>query len=354
MTDKEGLKILAFTNDTASHVWRFDPQARRMNEQTPHQMALAPASRWGGDTLGADIVIMEMLSGTAMVDTAHNMGAKVIYEADDPVTDTYGKERKNLMHVSEEHKSSSIETIGKVDAVTTTNEILAKNLRRYTDAPIYVMPILMDYLYYGEAVSVELPKRNTDEIRIGWFGGAGHFEDLRMVLPALRKLIEKDKRVKFVYCGYGGMESESLAMKAQWGEDVLKEIPRERREFMPGVPEEYWPMKHRFMDLDIGICPLIDDNFNKHKEGTKWLEYSALGIPAVCSSTVYDRYVSHGKTGLIAKTEDGWYGSLLELIRKSNLRKQIGISAEKEVRDNYNADTSWQRWVKIYQDIVQK
>lgn len=352
--NEEGLKIIAFTNDTASHVWRLDPQARRMNRDTPHQMAMASAKEWQGDTLGADIVIMQMLSGTSMVDTAHNMGAKVIYEADDPVTDTYGKERKNLMHISDDHKKSSIETIAKADAVTTTNETLAENLRRYTDAPIYVMPILMDYEYYGEAVDAVMPKRNTDEIRIGWFGGAGHFEDLKMVLPGLKKVIERDKRVKFVYCGYGGMESDSLAMKAQWGEDVFKEIPRERREFMPGVPEEYWPMKHRFMDLDIGICPLIDDNFNKHKEGTKWLEYGALGTASVCSPTVYDRYVEHGKNGLIAKTESEWENHLLALVQDDTLRAKIATNAQDDVASNYGAEQTWTKWLDIYQKIVQK
>ena len=69
------------------------------------------------------------------------------------------------------------------------------------------------------------------------------------------------------YCRQRGLSEEDAVSMLVNGfcKDVFKELPRDRREFMPGVPEEYWPMKHRFMDLDIGIAPLIDDNFNKHK-----------------------------------------------------------------------------------------
>lgn len=346
------LKILAFTNGTASHIWRFDPIARRMNERTEHEMAVTLWDQWKGDTIGANIVIMEMLTSHAMVENCKAQGAKVIYEADDVVLDAYGRERKNLMHVDKNFRSSAIETIRKADALTVATPAMKKNYEQYTDAPIYVLPILMDYDIYGEPAAYEMPKRNTDEIRIGWFGGKGHFEDLKMVLPALKEVIKRDKRVKFVYCGYGGMESDSLAMFQHWGEDVLKEIPRERREFVPGVPEDFWPQKHRFMDLDIGIAPLIDDYFNRAKCVTKWYEYSALGIPTVASPTIYGKVIEHGKTGLIANDTKEWTNHLLALVQDENLRKKIGTAAAEEVEQNHNIEDRWQDWVDIYNKVL--
>lgn len=346
------LKVLAFTNGTASHIWRFDPIARRMNERTEHEMAVTTWDQWRGDTMGANIVVMEMLTSHAMVETAKNMGAKVIYEADDVVLDAYGRERKNLMHVDKEFRSSAIETIRKADALTVATEAMKENYSQFTDAPIYVLPILMDYDVYGGPASIELPKRNTDEIRIGWFGGKGHFEDLKMVLPAIKEVLERDKRVKFIYCGYGGMESESLAMEQHWGEDVLKDIPRHRREFVPGAPEDFWPQKHRFLDLDIGIAPLIDDYFNRAKCYTKWMEYSVYQTPTVVSPVVYGKVVEHGKTGLIANSVGEWKNHLLALVQDEALRKKIGIAASQEVHEHHNIEHIWNNWVQVYEKVL--
>lgn len=345
------IKALAFTNGTASHVWRFDPIARRMNERTPHEMAITTYDQWNNETLGANLVIMEMLAAHQMVDTAHNLGAKVIYEADDVVIDSYGRERKNLMHVDKKFRSSAIETIRKCDAITVITPEMADNYARFTDAPIYVLPIYMDYQYYDSHL-IELPKRNTDEIRLGWFGSKGHFEDLRMVLPAINKVLKADKRVKFIYGGYGGMEGDNPAMKVLWGEDVFKEIPRERREFVPGSPEEYWPTKHRMMDLDIAISPLIDDEFNRAKMYTKYLEYGALGTPGVFSPTVYSKVIKHGQNGYLAKTEGEWEEYLMKLVKDATLRKKMGVTAAEDVRANHDVENYWEKFVETYEKVV--
>ena len=39
---------------------------------------------------------------------------------------------------------------------------------------------------------------------------------------------------------------------------------------------------------DIGICPLVDDEFNRNKSQIKAIEYGLLGLPVVASPTVYN------------------------------------------------------------------
>jgi glycosyltransferase involved in cell wall biosynthesis len=173
-----------------------------------------------------------------------------------------------------------------------------------------------------------------------------------MVTPAIREVLEKYPTVRFVYCGFGGMSSDRLLTEVGWGEDVFKVIPRERREFVIGVPEDYWPMKHRFLDLDIGISPLIDDYFNKCKTYTKWLEYSSLGTPGVYSPIVYSEVVKHGKTGFIAETEEDWIKYLSLLIEDGKLRKDIGRVARREILKNYDLDKHWRRWVEVYKEVA--
>jgi len=356
--NNEHLKILIFDNGTASHVWRFDGMAARMNRDTPHEVFVAGANQWKGDTLGANLVIFEMSANPEVVRQAHDQGAKVLYEADDAVIDAYGKERKNLMHIGEDWKNKTIECVNACDGIIVTNKILAENFARFTDKPIFIYPNYLDFEWYGdEDWNIQ---RNSNEIRIGWFGSRGHFEDLRMVLPAIQQVLAKYPNVKFIYQGYGGMSSDKKVTEIGWGEDVFKEIDRSRREFHISVEPEYWAEKHRALDLDIGICPLIDDYFNHCKTNIKWMEFAALKTPSVCSPTVYAEHpvfdgkstVDHGKTGFIAHTTEDWVKYLSMLVEDKELRRNMGRAAYREVKKNWDLDKHWDEWQDICNKVV--
>lgn len=351
MTTTDEINIVFFGNSTASHCWRIDGIAHWLNQETSHACYVTEWSKWNGKLPEeTDLVIMELLTSPDMVDECHEQGAKVIYEADDAFIDTYGKERKNLEHVSKDHKETTIETIKRCDAMIVTNKTLKENYARFVDIPIYVLPNYMDFNWYGEGkINIE---RTTDEVRIGWFGSQGHLEDLEMITPAINQVLEKYPQTKFIYCGFGGMSGDSIATEVGWGEDIFKDIPRNRREFVPGVREDIWPMRHRNLDLDIGIAPLIDDYFNKCKTPIKWMEYGVLGTPAVCSPTLYEDVIKHGKTGFIAKSLGDWVKYLSELIEDKKLRERVGEAAKDEVYNKYNLKDHKEKWLGVFKKVL--
>lgn len=350
ITTMSEINVLFFDNTTASHCWRIDGPAKHINTKTEHGVFVTPYNTWNENIVDANIVVMEMLSSPGMVDKCHELGAKVIFEADDAFIDSYGKERKNLMHLEGKSKEMTLETLKRVDALTVTNEVLRDNYARFTDAPIYVLPNYIDLDWYGkELINIE---RNSDEVRIGWFGSQGHLEDLQMVIPAMREVLAKYPQAKFIYCGFGGMSSDRKVTEIGWGEDVFKELPRTRREFYVGVAEQYWPMKHRMLDLDIGIAPLIDDYFNTCKTPIKWMEYSLLSTPSVCSPTLYAGCVDNEKTGYIAKTTDEWINALSLLVEDKAKRESVGKLAREKVLEDYNIEDYWERWVDVYRDVL--
>lgn len=354
------MKLLAITNGTSSWRWRFEPIGYRMLD-TEDRLFVTGADQWSPEAAeGFDAVILQLIRGANIVDTLHNLGKKVIFEADDAMIDTYGQERKNLTDMDPHHRTTSIDTIRKCDALTVTSVELAKNYARFTHAPIYVLPIYMDFRMYAKAIDMRRPKRNTDEIRLGWFGSKGHHEDLKMVEPAIAEILKRHPKVKFVYCGYGGASSDRLVTKVGWGEDAFPDLPRERREYVIGVDPEVWPQKHASLDLDIGICPLIDDEFNRSKVGTKWLEFSTLRTPTVCSPTVYavdprggsKPMVQHGKTGFIAHDTKEWIEYLDKLVTNAALRKAVGDRAFRSVKKDWNVQTHWQDWIRVYETVL--
>lgn len=345
------INIVFLTNGTASPRWRIDGIASRVNKTTEHAIYVTPWKSWNGKLPeGTDIVVMELLTSPQMVKECQAQGAKVIWEADDALLDTYGKERKNLMHHSAKARQNTIDTIAACDAVTVTNEKLAKNYARFTDKEVYVLPNYVDYEWYGEN-GVDIV-RNSDEIRLGWFGSRGHLEDLKMVTPAIKILLERYPRLKFVYCGFGGMSSDKKVTEIGWGEDVFKDLPRDRREYHIGVPEEFWPMKHRMLDYDIGICPLIDDEFNWCKTPIKWKEYAILGTPSVCSPALYSPYVNHGKDGYIADTVEDWVKYLSLLIEDAEHRTRMGKTAQERIKKEFNIDNHWEKWLEVYKEVL--
>lgn len=352
--NKKDVNVLVFTNDTASRHWRFDGIASRINRLTNGAMYVTSWKKWDGSTLGADVVVLEMLTSLEMVRECHKQGARVIFEADDAYIDSYGRERKNLQHISGKWREDAIQTVKECDAITVTTWRLAEHFRQFTDKPIYILPNYLDRDWYGEPIA--LPKRATDEIRIGWFGSKGHYEDLRMVVDALKEVIEEEPRAKLVYMGYGGMSSDKASTEVGWGEDVFKEIPRSRREFYRPVEAEFWGEKHRLLSLDIGIAPLVDDFFNHCKSNIKWIEYTETGVPCVVSPTVYCEHpvfknvstVKEEVTALVANTKEEWKNAILYLVRNESERKRIAENAREEVNKNWVLDHQWVDWYSVY------
>ena len=353
------LNILVFTNDTSSPYWRFNGQARHFNQETTVSMYVTSNKSWNGRTMGADIVILEMLTNPAMVQMCKDQGAIVVFECDDASIDTYEeKGRKHLMHVNDKWKEQSIKTIQACDAVTVTNHYLKENIARFYKGPIFILPNYVDFGWYGKETKIS-PPRATDEVRIGWFGSKGHYEDLVMVTNAIKRVLEKYPQAKFIYTGSGGMSSDKASTQVGWGEDFFKEIPRGRREFYKGVDAELWPMKHRLCDLDIGLAPLIDDNFNHCKTGIKWMEYAVTGVPAVVSPVVYAEHpeekegsmVTDGVNALVAQNEEEWFEKICLLVEDAELRKTMAAAALKEVQEKWNLDDHLARFEKVYREI---
>ena len=111
-----------------------------------------------------------------------------------------------------------------------------------------------------------------------------------------------------------------------------------------------YPLDIRDMKVDIGICPVIDDTFNRGKSELKWLEYSALKVPTVCSPVCYTS-LNHGKTGYYAKDNDEWFKYLDILIESKEKRKEIADSAYTRVVEHHNIDKSI-AWYYALKDLL--
>ena len=135
MTTTNELNAIFFGNGTASHCWRIDGTADRVNKYTPDSIYVTTWQKWNKNLAGANLVILEMLASRILLRLATSRG-KGLWEADDAMIDSYGDERKNLQKLNTTHRQTTIDVLREVDALTVTNQKLKDNYARFTDKPI--------------------------------------------------------------------------------------------------------------------------------------------------------------------------------------------------------------------------
>jgi hypothetical protein len=92
-----------------------------------------------------------------------------------------------------------------------------------------------------------------------------------------------------------------------------------------------------FADIDIGLMPLRDTEYNRGKEAYKLKEYAAAGIPCICSPVGRNRdVVVEGVTGFFASTPEDWDRGLEALIGDEQLRNKMGAAARVRARRRFD------------------
>ncbi len=223
----------------------------------------------------------------------------------------------------------------KADMVSTTTDILAEKLKTINPNTI-VLPNVVDFEQYPEVQHVK------KEVRIGWQGGSSHYEDLYIVADAIKRILKKYDNTKFVFWG-------DLRMYG-----LFRDVPIERIECHQWVGHTVYPYKLACMNLDIGICPLLENEFNRNKSAIKYFEYSVMKAATIASDMPpYSPVITDGKDGLLVK-EDQWFKALEELVLNKEKRDRLASSAFENVHENHNANSKAHLWLNAYEKILNK
>lgn len=221
------------------------------------------------------------------------------------------------------------------DLVTTTTPILREKLLQI-NPNVEVLPNLVDFEQYPEVTHVK------KEIRIGWQGGSSHYEDLYIVSGAIKKILKKYSNTKFVFWG-------DLRMYG-----LFRDIPIERIECHQWVKQIVYPYKLACMNLDIGLCPLIKNEFNRNKSAIKYFEYSVVKAATIASNMPpYSPVITHGQNGLLVD-EDDWFNALELLVLDKAKREELANNAFQNVHENHNANSKAGLWLNAYERALKK
>lgn len=277
-----------------------------------------------------------------------NGGLKVMHGIKDlyPKKPFFTEIDDNVFAVGKHHQAfesynpgSEAELITKHQIENSTGLIVStENLRTVMEdynPNVWVIPNAIDFEVWD---NLKDKKRTSKKIRIGWAGGGSHITDLEMIVPTVKNILQKFKNVEF--CFLGGVIPE------------LKNLDRVEAHYK-WYPIDKYPQALKDLNLDIAIAPLKDSLFNRAKSNLRWLEYSALMIPTVCSNVEPFKCIRNKKDGFIVSADnDEMEDTLAELITNESLRKQVGRNAYERVKKDYNAEIVAKLYCKTIKHIL--
>ncbi len=279
-----------------------------------------------------DVIVLQRTNpyATEILKRAKKLDIKVIYETDDFLLDI--KKNNPAYKEMQRLKPGMIKAIDNADVITTSTSEIAKKFKKIGKNT----EIIRNY-QLNNIVSLK-PFKLNKTIKIGYFGTFTHDEDLKLIEPIIKQIKEK-YNIEFEVIGGTLRESDWYTIKK------LPYYPMSSPTFMKWLASE--------VDWDIGIAPLVDNEFNKCKSELKYIEYTTLGIPTVASDIEgYREAITDGIDGFLAMDNYEWGAKLSRLIEDAPMRHGMVNNARENILKNYNLNSRVKQWDNIFKNLV--
>jgi glycosyltransferase involved in cell wall biosynthesis len=301
----------------------------------------------------ADVAIVERLwqpqtvsleKVEALVEQIRRDNTCLIYSLDDNLLDL-PKHRPSQKGLTLEQKMTIRYLVREADGVLVSTENLQQRLLGM-NANVFVVPNAIDEQLLGKKAAAQ-PRNPSQKLVLGYMGTYTHDGDMMMVLQALREVLYKHRDTWELQLVGGISESSVLEAFAGMPWQILD----------VGKHGEY-PNFVRWMQQnlhwDLAIAPLENNPFSNCKSDIKFLDYSALGIPCICSNVpAYQNTVRHWETGYLTDNHpDAWVEALDFMMVNHSQRQTIANRAKEYVFSQRTLQhTAWQ-WRDAIQTIV--
>jgi glycosyltransferase involved in cell wall biosynthesis len=244
-----------------------------------------------------------------------NRGKKFIFDFDDSIF----LNQKNLLDEDLKNKSRTLIMLQYSDKTIVSTPYLANWCKKNNYNTITI------------TTPVDLPNplsKTTDEnLKIGWIGSSTNTVHLYEIEQALVKLAKEIHFTLYLVGANQDFNIEGIHIKNnKWTLESEKE---------------------HLDKMDIGIMPLLKNNYSKGKGGYKLFVYMAHQIPVVAENIgINKEIVDHGVTGYIASNEDEWYMYLKDLLIDNTKRIEFGEKGFDKAKKLYSREITFNQLLK--------
>lgn len=235
------------------------------------------------------------------VQRAKQLGQRIIVDVDDYYP---GLHHTNVAHEATDpnkNKGANREWGEKITLAADTITVSTPFLRDYYSALHPDVRLIRNGVDPSMFAGYQRVHSGSEPI-VGWVGAVPwRSEDLETLAGWMPKFMKRNG-LTFYHGGHVGGEKFAYELLG---------LPRAGSQVAGMVPI------HRLgtlYELDIGIAPLSNIDFNKAKSGIKFLEYAAAGIPCVGSDLPEYRLLSQDGIGMVAGSPTEWRKALKSLL----------------------------------------
>ena len=240
---------------------------------------------------------------------------KLVYDFDDAVM---YRSSRHSNQVSLSRRRAFGRMVRASDAVIAGNQFLKGEALKYVgEGKVAVIPTAVDM----EKYPAKDHGKFGNSVILGWIGSGSTLWYLRNLIPVLETLYHKYPQLKLKV-----VSDEFFDCSA---------VP---------IVKKKWALEDEVSDLqsfDIGLMPLTEDVWSQGKCGLKAVQYSASGIPVVCSPIGINRdIVEDGLNGYWASTDGQWVERISRLVDNPALRVKMGMKGRKRVERSFSVEVT--------------
>jgi glycosyltransferase involved in cell wall biosynthesis len=257
----------------------------------------------------------------------------VVFDFDDAIS---------LRSVSEANQMiAALKQPGKVasiirhsDQVIAGNDYLADYARRFNPA-VTMIPTCVDTDRFVPAGAGRPDAAAPRQLVVGWIGSPTTAFYIRGLASVLRRVRERHPFVLRV---------------SGTGEPLT----------IPGVDVDNrtWSLQSEvelFNTCDIGVYPLVDDEWSKGKCGFKAIQFMACGVPVIAAAVGVNRtIVEDGTNGFLASTEDEWVEKLSRLLSDASVRQHLAAAGRRTVEEHYSLRVNAPTLAATFRGVVER
>ena len=249
-----------------------------------------------------------------------------IYDFDDAF---YLKYRTGKMNWAKPLLGSKFDTVmSGAAAVTAGNYALANYASRFNGNTHY-LPTVVDTDRY-------LPMKGTRDsavFTVGWIGSPSTAPYLQELIKPLSDL-GKEGAVRLIVIG-----------------GKAPKIPN------VSIVEHEWH-EHTELDLinafDVGVMPLLDDDWARGKCAFKLIQYMACAVPVIASPVGANVDVVNNESGLLASNAKEWLEAFRLIRDKPSMRNNMGEAGRARVVQHYSLQQNLPKLAGVIHQVLGK
>ena len=281
------------------------------------------------ELFGYEAVVLQQPRGAGWLKLIRRLqaaGVTVLFEIDDDIHAV----RKHAGHVNRVHYSKAALrdtelNMRACDGLIVSTEFLAQRYRAL-NPHVWVCRNGLDRGRYALT-----PPRGGAHVTIGWAGGSGHREAMVPWLEAVVRVMDARPHVRFMSVG----EPFADVLARRFGAERAISVPFSELDSYPAA----------LANFDVAIAPAGPTNFHRAKSDLRWLEASALGVPAIADPVVYHE-IEDGVTGFHAASTGEVERILLQLVDSEPERRRVGDAARAHVLEHRTMRAMAPQWAR--------